>query len=84
MVIRMLYLHIGCKYHNWLSCFNFKSFGTGPIEGFATTLLIGIITSLFTAIFISKLLVYWDVDNGNRFDFSTYLTKAFRNMSIDF
>ena len=62
-----------------------KSFGTGPIEGFATTLLIGIITSLFTAIFISKLLVYWDVDNGNRFDFSTYLTKGlFRNMSIDF
>ena len=62
-----------------------KSFGTGPIEGFATTLLIGIITSLFTAIFISKLLVYWDVDRGNRFDFSTFLTKGlFRNMSIDF
>ena len=33
-----------------------KSFGTGPIEGFATTLLIGIITSLFTAIFISNFL----------------------------
>ena len=27
-------------------------FGTGPIKGFATTLLIGIVTSLFTAIFI--------------------------------
>ena len=62
-----------------------KSFGTGPIEGFATTLLVGIITSLFTAIFISKLLVYWDVEKGSRFDFSTFLTKGlFRNMSIDF
>ena len=62
-----------------------KSFGTGPIEGFATTLLIGIITSLFTAIFISKLLVYWDIDRGSQFNFSTYLTNGlFRNMSIDF
>ena len=62
-----------------------KSFGTGPIEGFATTLLIGIVTSLFTAIFISKLLVYWDVESGARFDFSTFLTKGlFRSMSIDF
>src|SRR5690606_34068104 len=32
-------------------------FGTGPIKGFATTLLIGILTSLFTAIFITRLLV---------------------------
>ena len=35
-----------------------KVFGTGPIEGFATTLLIGIITSLFTAIFISRLFCF--------------------------
>ena len=33
-------------------------FGTGPIKGFATTLLIGIGTSLFTAIFITRILVY--------------------------
>jgi SecD/SecF fusion protein len=32
-------------------------FGTGPIKGFATTLLIGIATSLFTAIFITRLLI---------------------------
>ena len=62
-----------------------KRFGTGPIEGFATTLLVGIVTSLFTAIFISKLLVYWDLDKGNKFNFSTFLTKGlFRNMSINF
>ena len=62
-----------------------KVFGTGPIEGFATTLLIGIITSLFTAIFISRLLVNWDINRGSQFNFSTYLTNGlFRNMSIDF
>ncbi len=62
-----------------------KVFGTGPVEGFATTLLIGIITSLFTAIFISRLLVNWDINRGSQFNFSTYFTKGlFRNMSIDF
>ena len=62
-----------------------KVFGTGPVEGFATTLLIGIITSLFTAIFISRLLVNWDINRGSQFNFSTYLTNGlFRNMSIDF
>ena len=62
-----------------------KVFGTGPIEGFATTLLIGIITSLFTAIFISRLLINWDTNRGSQFNFSTYLTNGlFRNMSIDF
>ncbi|HIG89913.1 MAG: protein translocase subunit SecDF [Flavobacteriaceae bacterium] len=62
-----------------------KVFGTGPVEGFATTLLIGIITSLFTAIFISRLLINWDINRGSQFNFSTYFTKGlFKNMSIDF
>ena len=61
------------------------TFGTGPIKGFATTLLIGIITSLFTAIFISRLLINWDVNRGSRLSFSTPLTKGlFRNLNIDF
>ncbi len=34
-------------------------FGSGPILGFATTLMIGIITSLFTAIFISRIIFEW-------------------------
>ena len=34
-------------------------FGTGPIKGFATTLVIGILTSLFSAIFITRLVFYW-------------------------
>ena len=60
-------------------------FGTGPIKGFATTLLIGIVTSLFTAIFITRLLIDWYINKGNKLDFSTSLTKGlFRNIKIDF
>ncbi len=60
-------------------------FGTGPIKGFATTLLIGIGTSLFTAIFITRLLVDWYVNKGGKLDFSTALTKnLFRNINIEF
>ncbi|WP_034061775.1 protein translocase subunit SecDF [Lacinutrix jangbogonensis] len=60
-------------------------FGTGPIKGFATTLLIGIGTSLFTAIFITRLLVDWYVAKGGKLDFSTPITKnLFRNIDIKF
>lgn len=61
-------------------------FGSGPIKGFATTLLIGIVTSLFTAIFITRLLVDWYVEGkGRSLDFSTGATKnLFKNMNIDF
>nr|WP_299070295.1 protein translocase subunit SecDF [uncultured Allomuricauda sp.] len=61
-------------------------FGSGPIKGFATTLLIGIVTSLFTAIFITRLLVDWYVSKkGRSLDFSTGLTKnLFTNMKINF
>ncbi len=60
-------------------------FGTGPIKGFATTLLIGIGTSLFTAIFITRLLVDWYVNKGGELTFSTAITKnLFRNINIKF
>ena len=60
-------------------------FGTGPIKGFATTLIIGILTSLFTAIFITRLLVDWYIQRGNSLTFSTAGTKnLFKNMNIDF
>ena len=61
-------------------------FGSGPIKGFATTLIIGILTSLFTAIFITRLLVDWYISGKNRrLDFSTSITKnLFTNLSINF
>ncbi|WP_149275037.1 protein translocase subunit SecDF [Pareuzebyella sediminis] len=61
-------------------------FGSGPIKGFATTLLIGIVTSLFTAIFITRLLVDWYIGGKTRrLDFCTGLTKnLFKNINVDF
>ena len=59
--------------------------GTGPIKGFATTLLIGIATSLFTAIFITRLFIDGYGKNGKSLDFSTAWTKnLFKNLNIDF
>ena len=60
-------------------------FGTGPIKGFATTLLIGIGTSLFTAIFITRILVDSRNENGKGVSFSTKSTKGFlSDISIRF
>ena len=61
-------------------------FGSGPIKGFATTLLIGIVTSLFTAIFITRLMVDgYIAKKGRKLDFSTPITKnLFKNMGINF
>ena len=60
-------------------------FGTGPIKGFATTLLIGIATSLFTAIFITRLLVDNRVFKTGKISFSTPSTKnLFSNLNINF
>ena len=59
--------------------------GTGPIKGFATTLLIGIATSLFTAIFITRLFIDGYGKNGKSLAFSTSITKnLFANMNFDF
>ena len=60
-------------------------FGTGPIQGFATTLLIGIATSLFTSIFISRILLDWSLSRGNKLSFSTGFSKNFfTNFHFDF
>ena len=61
-------------------------FGSGPIKGFATTLLIGIVTSLFTAIFVTRLMVDTYLSKkGRSLDFSTSMTKnLFKNLSINF
>ncbi len=61
-------------------------FGSGPIKGFATTLMIGIVTSLFTAIFVTRLMIdSYTSKKGRRLDFSTAITKnLFTNLNIDF
>ena len=60
-------------------------FGSGPIKGFATTLLIGILTSLFTAIFITRMLVERHISSNKELFFSSSITKnLFRNLKISF
>ena len=50
-------------------------FGTGPIKGFATTLIIGIITSLFTAIFLTRIIFSYRLDKKKDITFFTKFTK---------
>ncbi len=60
-------------------------FGTGPIKGFATTLVIGILTSLFTAIVLTRLIYERMLTKGQNITFDTRLTRnAFKNTKIDF
>ena len=60
-------------------------FGTGPIKGFATTLLIGIATSLFTAIFITRIFLDSRNEKGKSISFGTKLTMSlFSNINIGF
>jgi SecD/SecF fusion protein len=60
-------------------------FGTGPIKGFATTLVIGIFTSLFSAIFITRLLYEWLLKKNVNLTFSIKITaNILRNTNVDF
>ncbi|WP_010255768.1 protein translocase subunit SecDF [Myroides injenensis] len=61
------------------------AFGSGPIKGFATTLLIGIATSLFTSIFIARIFMDRDLKAGRTLAFCTSVTKNwFTNFHFDF
>ncbi|MGE5316894.1 MAG: protein translocase subunit SecF, partial [Chloroflexota bacterium] len=60
-------------------------FGSGPIQGFATTLIIGIITSLFTAIFISRIIFENLLKKNKSITFDNQYTRyAFTDVHIDF
>ena len=61
-------------------------FGTGPIKGFATTLIIGLITSFFTAVFLTRLFYVRKVENNSISDwtFTTKLSKdLFANTKVN-
>ena len=52
-------------------------FGSGPVQGFATTLIIGIITSVLTSIFITRIIFDDRVSKGKSVSFENNLTKDF-------
>ena len=55
------------------------AFGTGPIRGFATTLIIGVIASFITAVFLTRIVVE-ALDKKGRMDKVTYTTPLTRNL----
>jgi SecD/SecF fusion protein len=61
------------------------TFGSGAIRGFATTLIIGIFTSLFSAIVLTRLIFFNRMENKKSITFSSEMTKNwFTNMNVDF
>jgi SecD/SecF fusion protein len=61
-----------------------KVFGTGEIESFATTLIVGIFTSMFSAIVISKLVMTTWLEKGKNISFHTKMSKGlFQNFHFD-
>lgn len=61
------------------------SFGSGPVQGFATTLIIGILCSLFSAIFISRLMFEYLLDKNKEIPFWTNATKdPYKNINLPF
>ena len=63
------------------------NFGTGPIRGFATTLIIGIVCSFFTAVFMTRLVYEWRLnkEKWTNLTFTTNLSKnLMRNSNINF
>jgi SecD/SecF fusion protein len=62
-----------------------KVFGSGPIESFATTLIIGIFTSVFAAVVITRLIVLRQMEKGKDLSFETSFSKGwFKNININF
>lgn len=60
-------------------------FGSGAVQGFAVTLCIGIVTSLFTSIFITRLIIDSSINRKRKMNFSFSLTENFlHNAHFDF
>ncbi|MEL6989818.1 MAG: protein translocase subunit SecD, partial [Bacteroidota bacterium] len=59
-------------------------FGLGPIKGFAVVLIIGILSSLFTAVLLGRMMIEWWTDKDRKMSFWTGFSKnAFANLNID-
>ena len=57
-------------------------FGTGPIRGFATTLIIGLIASFITAVFLTRM-VFEALDKHHKLDKVTYTTFMTKNLLVN-
>lgn len=61
--------------------------GSGPVKGFATTLIVGVMCSFFTAVFISRVILVWLTKNKgeNAVTFTTFASRnLFTNINFNF
>lgn len=69
---------------NLLIAFVMAYFGLGPIKGFAVVLIIGIVCTLFTAVFLAQYLMEWWINRGNDVKFSqSWSSSILRNVNYD-
>lgn len=67
-----------------LAGFVLYAFGSGPVQGFAITLIIGILTSMFTAVLMSRVITEWRLEKGQNVKFSRpFSENAFRNFNYN-
>lgn len=67
-----------------LTAFVLAYFGLGPIKGFAVVLIIGVISSLFTAVLVGRLMIDWWTSKGRGIQFDTNFSRnAFASLDID-
>ncbi len=68
-----------------LAGFVLYSFGTGPVQGFAITLIIGILSSMFTAVLLSRVITEWQLEKGKVINYVTGFSKGlFQNLNYKF
>jgi len=68
-----------------LAGFVLYSFGTGPVQGFAITLIIGILSSMFTAVLLSRVITEWQLEKGKVINYVTGFSKGlFQNLNYNF
>ncbi|TAE80626.1 MAG: protein translocase subunit SecDF, partial [Bacteroidetes bacterium] len=68
-----------------LAGFVLYAFGTGPVQGFAITLIIGILCSMFTAVLLARVITEWQLDKGKTIKYTTEMTKKwFTNLNFEF
>ncbi len=68
----------------FLAGFILYFFGSGPVKGFAITLMLGIVTSFFTSVFISRLLIEATFKRAGKLSFSNaFAEKMFQNVKFD-
>ncbi|MHC2991099.1 preprotein translocase subunit SecD [Pontibacter sp. HJ8] len=68
----------------FLAGFILYYFGSGPVKGFAITMMLGIVTSFFTSVYISRLLIERNFNRAGKLSFSSSFTdKMFANVKFD-